>query len=1095
MPKFVRLEAWDDFEAASGTLQSVFTQIISLTDTIEVMGTDRLTATVASTDPALAALPARGVLRLVYNDGAEQVTEWRLAVRNTQRKGDQVIVRLEADPVLLELANETIVFEETDSAARLHDFQLIGVDTDEQLGQILNAINDDAAMTWTAGTIDVTQELDVVYGWDTPLSALRKLAAANESEISIRKNGATGYFIDLLTTIGSAAAQVELRTSVNLPEIDRRELFREQATIVIPRGQPVNGFHGSIRRAIWGTLGAVTSTTVDARGQFTGDTSGQTGPIAFDDQYVGAAQGGYGPSMYLKFYDPVDDAMEWVGPITATTVTNQRITMASTGDLTAGRPFAITPSNTDDREGLREIINPAGVTTFGPIRKVLDLPDIIGVQNLLVYSSLSRWVSGLSAGGNAFGPTPSTVTENTDQAFIKFGTGSAKVVCTADGDGYQTGWTQFQGSGVNSGLGIEPGTTLDDLLSGFFVFWNDNAGTGRVRMDIGLGGGLTPGGVLSEFYYFPLSTSDDTKAFSTKTKQWVTLGVSGIDPKKNLFTDTSLAVTHYSMRIMQDGATATTFYVDAMQLTRTAAHVPYVEANGSNMMVVEANKYLTTHAAADVEYRLKAIDLEGIDAGTWSMFEFLLGQTARVIDVPNGISDTVRLVSLSRDWLHPGNTALQLSTNARTLSNAVAVAGNPQLGRTVDIDPDDSVVAAVSPGGGGSGGSGGSTLGSYGIDGWELGSQPTQNTAKTVAIVIGRPTTNESYLTSHDLGVTKLVVRVPSNATLTVGTVTISVVKEANLVTATTADATVDTVLEIALSSANIAQAASTGGLEVSVDSTAFTLPSGHGVYVAYSSTATLTQSNMDIRAAVVVVGAAVVPVPLEGAGPSGLFDSSLASANSGTGPHMSPTGDTDISVAVWFKRDQDNGTAFNYIWLDGATDNMYLSWDVTNNYYRLYHRGVTTNHIESIDLGEDDAGTWVGIAISWSRTGTNRPNITVLWPSRSFDAYPATITEETAISGGFWGHGFNGYTIGGNESDATTARFDGNIHHFICEMGAVWSAADRLAQLKVPGSVAGYDVWQAGDDDWLDESANNNDCGVRNPTNFSNIGAPVPIP
>jgi hypothetical protein len=1068
----------------------VFTQIISLTDTIEVMGTDRLTATVAATDPALAALPARGVLRLVYNDGAEQVTEWRLAVRNTQRKGDQVVVRLEADPVLLELANETIVFEETDSPARLHDFQLIGVDTSEHLGQILNAINDDAAMTWTAGTINVDQELDVVYGWDTPLSALRKLAAANESEISIRKNAATGYFIDLLTTIGSAAPQVELRTSVNLPEIDRRELFREQATIVVPRGQPINGFHGSVRRAVWAAAAAVTSTTVDARGQYTGDTSGQTGPIAFDDQYVGAAQGGYGPSMYLKFYDQVDDAMEWIGPITATTVANQRITMAATGDLTISMPFTITPSNTDDREGLFEIVNPGGVATFGPIRKVLDLPDIVGVQNMMPYSSISRWVTGLSASGSAFGPTPSTLTENTDQAFIKFGTGSAKVVCTADGDGFQSGWIKFRGSGN----GIEAGTTLEDLLSGFFVFWNDNAGTGRVRMDIGLGGALTPGGALSEFYHFPLSTTDETKAFSSKTKQWVTLGVSGIDPKKNLFTDPSLTVTHFQMRIMQDGATAVTFYVDAMQLTRTAAHVPYVEANGSNLMVVEANKYLTAHAAADVEYRLKAIDLEGIDAGTWSMFEFILGQTARVVDVPNGISDTVRLVSLSRDWLHPGNTALQLNTNARTLSNAVAVAGNPQLGRTVDIDPDDSVVAAVSPGGGGSGGSGGNALGAYGIDGWELGAQPTQNTAKTAAIVIGRHT-DDAYLTTQDVGVTKLVVRVPSNATLTVGTITVSVVKEANLVTATTADATVDTVLEIDITSANIATAASAGGLEVSVDSTAFTLPSGHGVYVAYSSTATLTQTNMDIRAAIVIVGAAVVPVAMEGAGPSGLFDSTLASANCGTGPHMSPTGDTDVSVAVWFKRDQDNGTALNYIWLDGATDNMYLSWDVTNNYYRLYHRGVTTNHIESIDLGEDDAGSWVGIAISWNRTGTNRPNITVLWPSRSLDAYPATITEETAISGGFYGHGFNGYTIGGNEADATTARFDGNIHHFIVEMGAVWNAAQRLAQLKVPGSVAGYDVWQRGDDDWLDETANNYDCAVRNPTNFSNIGAPVPVP
>ena len=183
------------------------------------------------------------------------------------------------------------------------------------------------------------------------------------------------------------------------------------------------------------------------------------------------------------------------------------------------------------------------------------------------------------------------------------------------------------------------------------------------------------------------------------------------------------------------------------------------------------------------------------------------------------------------------------------------------LGTGLSMTEDADGIPVLDYGGVGSGSA-------YGVDGFEHPSDVTQNTAKTVAQILVRHT-DDAWLCPHNTAVTRLVVRVPSNATLTVGTITISVVKGENRVTSTTADATVDTDLEIAIDSTNIVDAAADGGVSVEVLSDVFQLNSGFEVLVAYSTTATITGSNLELRASLEVSKVFVNPAIREGLGGS----------------------------------------------------------------------------------------------------------------------------------------------------------------------------------------------------------------------------------
>ena len=1030
-----------------------------------------------------------------------------MATREYRRKGENRTVILTADPPILELANESIFFQESDSANRIHDFQLIGADTSEHLAQILNAINDTSAFTWTAGTIDVDVENDVVYSWDTPLAALRKLAIVAELEINIRRDGATGYFIDLLTAIGSAEAQVELRTSANLPELNRRELPEEQATIVLPRGQNIAGTHGRIASAQWAhvTAGPVGGTTLDLGGQFTGaGTPTQPGPIQFDDQYVGAAEGGHGPSMYCMFVHEVSGVRTWIGPITGTTVANQRVTMVSTGTFptSTNSRIMITPGNSDGREGLFEVVNTGGVATYGPIRKILDLPQIPGYQNLIPFSSFSRFVSGVTATGFAVGGA--VFADNTDQTFIRHGTRSLRVTCTDDGDGFSTPFWPIDPTDWRGGVDA---AVLENLFSGYFIFWNDNAGTGRVRVEFDLG--YQTGGPsapeLQEFYTFPAGTSDDTKAFSTKSQQWVSLGVAGMDKAKTLFTDQTQDINLVRMRCVQDGSTAVIMYLDAVMLTRSTVQIPYVETNGGNMMIAEANKYLAAHATPDVEYSLRALDLERIDRTVWPGYEFALGQTARVVDVPAGISDTVRLVSLGRDWLKAGRTTLQLNTQPRTLASSVARFFKPQTPRIVETDERSQLALAQLGGTGATTAAAGS---SYALDGWEV-TTVTQNIAKATATILDRHT-DDAFLTAHPSNVTALVVRVPSNATLTVGTITISVVKGVNA--GATADATVDTVLEVAIDSTNIADAAADGGVVATALPAAFQLPVGHDIVVAYSTTATITGTNLELRASIEVSRGAAIPTILEGPGPSGRMENITQSqivTGTGTSRDESNTpgtisADTDplISVTGWFKR---SGT--------GDANYNLLFGDRQQRFIVAYNNGTTPsqgNHIEvrHLSAGGDDAiytledvpndglNQWIGILVTWDRNDvSNTPVIRVIVPSISVDLFSSLVaTEFQALTVAYGTTGFDGWCFGADNN--SSQEFVGNMNNWSIWSGTILTEAQGLSALLVnaPLSSPAPDAHYPIESDLRDDSGDDHDVFLAvsaETTTYDDIGPP----
>jgi hypothetical protein len=432
-------------------------------------------------------------------------------------------------------------------------------------------------------------------------------------------------------TVNSSAVQADIRFDKNLVNIVRDEDTVEMGTRVFPRGaQDSDGNHSTMARAEW-EVGLVSGNNVALV-----DPNGGAGPIQYDDQLNG---------MYLRKVD--GNIVE----VTDTFVDSpaQTVEVASVTGITAGDLIQFRANVSGD--DLTSLTNPITVqdppTGYGEKVRVKDMPDLSGAKNVVPNPFQRDWSGTLPDGWTAVGAP--TLSKQTAAPYTALGGASIKAIATADGQG------------VLSPAGDVFPTEQRPFGSGYAEVW---VVTGQVRVELVI---TTPTGTV----IFPAAT-EATKATSSVRGQWDHgLGGSGFDLNE-------LGATAVAVRVVQHGATAATFYVDAAQVSETHAQEPLVEGSGGTRLWQAANELLRTNSIPIVSYNVPLVDLEAIDSTVWAESALVVGGPVRIRDYVLNLDLATRILEVNRDYVDPDKTSIVISNKPDDLLDRLAAKPPPK---------------------------------------------------------------------------------------------------------------------------------------------------------------------------------------------------------------------------------------------------------------------------------------------------------------------------------------------------------------------------------------------------------------------------------
>lgn len=635
--KLRRVETWSGYRAAGGARTSVFNEVNLLRASEDLDGTRTLTLAIPLTSPNLALLRKRAIV-VVDQDDTPTFDEWRVVTVVDDRQSGLRTATC-ADIRTTDLAEAPPVMRvDSDGVASLK-FESVTLTPAQHIATwVLPALAAGGMSYVSAGTITPTGRIDLTMDWSSPLSVLLTIAEKTGMELDIRRTGSTGYVIDLVPKLGSAAAIVDLRFGRNLTDqLRHEENSLQQATRLYPKGAGDADAVATISRAVW-QVTAIAGTTITLA-----DPAGGAGPIGFDNQLV---------NNYLR------TATGTLTLVSASSAAAQTVTVASASGLAVNDliQFRATAAGAD----LTYLDNPAALASDGLKVGTLERGDIPGTNNLVRNSMMRTWTGTLPANFTSIG-TP-TVTKTVAAPFTRYGGQSAKLDTTTDGHGF-----------ITDAVPIFP-TALNPYVSGFGLVWGVS---GTVRVELVL---TTPGGTK----VVPISPN---VASLTQLGQWDSLGVSGIDAN-------ALGATAAQIRVVQHGVAAASFYLDGAQITQSPTQQPLVEVSGGTSLWQEANVALATTALAATSYDVPIIDLAQLDPVSFGPdTTIVLGAVARVNDPTMGIANVfTRIAAYQRDYLQRGQTTVTLSTRPSDLTGALAATE-----RAVRVATDATPVASPGP--------------------------------------------------------------------------------------------------------------------------------------------------------------------------------------------------------------------------------------------------------------------------------------------------------------------------------------------------------------------------------------------------------------
>lgn len=637
--KLRRLEVWSNWKAAGGERLAVVSDFLGAVVTSNIAGSDQLAVRVPSSSLSAPYILPGAILRVDQDDTT--FDEWKIldGPDDEDSAENPGILTVVASPFRnTGLVDADIVRRIDSDGVHVPDFESVGLTPTEQITAWVLPALARAGLSFVAiGTITPTARIDLTFSWDSPLAVLQRIADATEMELDIRRNGTTGYLIDIIAAVGSTQPTADVRIGKNLVALRRTRSGLDQATRVFPQGAN-NGDAGyaTMSRATW-RIANIAGSVLTLE-----DAAGGAGPIMFDNQLTG--ENGTAAA-YLRKPNGT------LTLVTASSRSAQTVTVASATGLATGNMIQFRSSS--GGADLISLDSPPDFLLYGLRAGKVLAPDVPGANNLVQNSVARAWPGSSSApptNWNLVGAP--TIGKQSVAPYTRVGGNSIEVTASADGQGVKT-----------DAVSIFP-TANNPFVSGYVQVWGV---AGQFRVDLIF---TTPGGTVIE----PVLPKAAT---NTVNGQFVDLGVAGIDA--NVIGATAVAI-----RVVQHGLVAAHFYVDAAQITETVTQQPFVEGSGGTRLWQIANERLRTNGAPLVSYEVPIADLAEIDPTTWSSERVHVGATVRVTDANLGVAITTRIVEIQRDYSTPGATTVTLSNKVDDLTGTLARPSAPGKG-TPDV--------------------------------------------------------------------------------------------------------------------------------------------------------------------------------------------------------------------------------------------------------------------------------------------------------------------------------------------------------------------------------------------------------------------------
>jgi len=323
----VEVELWSDWSCVSGAVAIGALLVLSGTYSDQLDNSDALTATIQS--DARVPVTIRSVVRVT--DALGVVREYRVKSIGTTLVDDQQTIRglsPYADLNTLGLVRST--------TGGVTSYAVGGRYTATEFVDtfVLANLAADSASWLERGTVDPTALETITApeeGW-TRSEWLRQLADRYGVELRLRRNGSTNYLIDLLTAVGSSAADVPVAMGKNLLAAQNDADDGELCTAITVLGAIEDGatVPADIGDNAWelGTIPGSAPYWIPLT-----DPAGGAGPVAFASQF-GAASGSQGAYLLRS------DAGTTQITDSRTTPDNAVLVAATTG-LTAGHHVQI----------------------------------------------------------------------------------------------------------------------------------------------------------------------------------------------------------------------------------------------------------------------------------------------------------------------------------------------------------------------------------------------------------------------------------------------------------------------------------------------------------------------------------------------------------------------------------------------------------------------------------------------------------------------------------------------------------------------------------------------------------------------------------
>jgi len=612
MPTLQRLEVWSDFVAASGTRQAIIPlhAVSRLTTTERTTRDDEGTLELSLDSPGASALAVGAVVRFLFDDAS--FDEWRVAeLVDTSRTNRLLRVQLQCP--LFELGVREGPLSTTTSNVTALGATYIGKAPAAHVTTILAA----APTWWTAGTITPTIPVDLTIDGDMPLGALRKLVSALRAkgvdcELDYRRNGTSGYYVDLVTQIGSGATAVDVRSAKNLLETTRQRSLVQQASRVTTLGASGvrrSGVRATMALAFW-RVASVSGSNVELRG-----LEGCPDPVLYDDQFNGA---------YLEKTDGT------YTQITDTVASTQVVTVASATGVATNQWLRLVRNSSGD-----DLVTVANPTAAAPLTQatVLTLDRRTDRTNWCANPIFERWSAGAPVDWTET-DTNSYWTVAEDTTRYQFGARSAK--CTY----VSPGGTAADVRLAMATRAVPPTGTSRTFVASVWVYRDEAASsytqTATVRLSLG-------------------ATVTDTLWTALPANAWTRLEVSR--------TQTGASVQAYVELRVGSVAATLVMNVGAMLVEELATpQTDMVLGSDPAFALAAANRYLGIYSTTPTAYRVAFADLAAWDATAFPYDGVRLGATANVRDRDLGIITAARIVELTRDWRNPTASAITAAT-------------------------------------------------------------------------------------------------------------------------------------------------------------------------------------------------------------------------------------------------------------------------------------------------------------------------------------------------------------------------------------------------------------------------------------------------